>query len=210
MLLIELAGTFVFALSGATAGVRKQLDLFGVLVLSIVSANFGGIARDVLIGAVPPVALQDLKYIGVSVAAGVMTFYWYPIINRLGSPVLLFDAVGLALFAVAGAQKALSFGLDPVMAALLGMVTGIGGGMARDILLAQVPTVLRSELYAIAALAGGGMVVVGSVLDFPPAVANVAGIAVCFGLRLMAIKYGWRLPVAFHSEPTEVDPNRKD
>ncbi len=210
MLLIELAGTFVFALSGATAGVRKQLDLFGVLVLSIVSANFGGIARDVLIGAIPPVALQDMKYMGVSVAAGVMTFYWYPIINRLGSPVLLFDAVGLALFAVAGAQKALSFGLDPVMAALLGMVTGIGGGMARDILLAQVPTVLRSELYAIAALAGAGMVVVGSVLDFPPTVANIAGIAVCFGLRLMAIKHGWRLPVAFHSEPTEFDSNRKD
>lgn len=210
MLSIELAGTFVFALSGATAGVRKQLDLFGVLVLSIVSANFGGIARDVLIGAIPPVALQDLMYMGVSVVAGVMTFYWYPIINRLGSPVLLFDAVGLALFAVAGAQKALSFGLDPVMAALLGMVTGIGGGMSRDILLAQVPTVLRSELYAIAALAGAGMVVVGNVLDFPAAVGNVAGIAVCFGLRLMAIRYGWRLPVAFHSEPTELDSNRKD
>ena len=210
MLLIELAGTFVFALSGAIAGVRKQLDLFGVLVLSIVSANFGGIARDVLIGAIPPAALQDLKYMGVSVAAGVITFYWYPIMNRLGSPVLLFDAGGLALFAVAGAQKALSFGLDPVMAALLGMVTGIGGGMSRDILLAQVPTVLRSELYAIAALAGAGMVVVGRVLDFPSAVANVAGIAVCFGLRLMAIKYGWRLPVAFHSEPTEFDSNRKE
>lgn len=210
LLVIDLAGTLVFALSGATAGVRKQLDLFGVLVLSFVSATFGGIARDVLIGAVPPAALRDWRYMGASVAAGVITFYWYPFINRLGSPVLLFDAAGLALFAVAGAQKALSFGLPPIMAALLGMVTGIGGGMARDILLAQVPTVLRSELYAIAALAGAGMVVVGSLFDLSSAAASVAGIAVCFGLRLMAIMHGWRLPVAFHSEPTEFDSNRKD
>jgi len=210
ILIIELVGTLVFALSGATAGVRKQLDLFGVLVLSFAAASFGGIIRDVLIGAVPPASLRDWRYLAVSVAAGVITFYWYPLIDRLSSPVLLFDAAGLALFAVAGAQKALSFGLDPVMAALLGMVTGIGGGMARDILLAQVPTVLRSELYAIAALAGAGMVVLGSVLEFPPSAANVAGIAICFGLRLMAIRHGWRLPVAFHSASTEFEKGRKD
>ena len=210
MLVIELVGTLVFALSGATAGVRKQLDLFGVLVLSFASASFGGIIRDLLIGAVPPASLRDWRYLSVSVAAGVITFYWYPLIDRLSSPVLLFDAAGLALFAVAGAQKALSFGLNPIMAALLGMVTGIGGGMARDILLAQVPTVLRSELYAIAALAGAGMVVVGSVLDFPSAAAAVAGIAVCCGLRLMAIKHGWRLPVAFHSGPGEMELRHKN
>ncbi len=209
-LAIELAGTLVFALSGATAGVRRQLDLFGVLVLSFAAASFGGIIRDLLIGAVPPASLQDWRYLAVSVAAGIITFYWYPVINRLNSPVLLFDAAGLALFAVSGAQKALSFGLNPVMAALLGMVTGIGGGIVRDILLAQVPAVLRSELYAIAALAGAGMVVTGSVLGFPSTAATVSGIAVCFVLRLMAIQYGWRLPVAFHCEPTNVDSPRKE
>lgn len=203
MLVIELAGTFVFALSGATAGVRKRLDLFGVLVLSFVAATFGGILRDVAIGAIPPASLQDWRFGAASVVAGIVTFYWFPIIDRLSSPVLLFDAAGLALFAVAGAQKARAFGLNPVMAALLGMVTGIGGGIARDILLAQVPAVLRSELYAIAALTGAGIVVVGSVVGLPSAVATVAGIAACFGLRLMAIKYGWRLPIAFHSSPAE-------
>ena len=210
MLVIELTGTLVFALSGATAGVRKRLDLFGVLVLSFAAASFGGIIRDLLIGAVPPASLQDWRYLAVSVAAGVVTFYWYPLIDRLSSPVLLFDAAGLALFAVAGAQKALSFGMDPLMAALLGMVTGVGGGIGRDVLLAQVPTVLRSEFYAIAALAGAGVVVLGSLLSIPPTAATVAGIAVCFGLRLGAIRYGWRLPVAFHSEPTDSDSGPKD
>ena len=210
MLVIELTGTLVFALSGATAGVRKRLDLFGVLVLSFAAASFGGIIRDLLIGAVPPASLQDWRYLAVSVAAGVVTFYWYPLIDRLSSPVLLFDAAGLALFAVAGAQKALSFGMDPLMAALLGMVTGVGGGIGRDVLLAQVPTVLRSEFYAIAALAGAGVVVLGSLLSIPPTAATVAGIVVCFGLRLGAIRYGWRLPVAFHSEPTDSDSGSKD
>lgn len=203
MLVIDLVGTFVFALSGATAGVRKQLDLFGVFVLSFASATFGGIMRDVAIGAIPPASLRDWRYLGASILAGVITFYWYPLINRLSSPVLLFDAAGLALFAVAGAQKALAAGLNPLMAALLGMVTGIGGGIIRDVLLAQIPTVLRSELYAVAALAGAGLVVLGHELGLPSGAATVAGIAGCFGLRLMAIKYGWRLPIAFHSDPAE-------
>jgi uncharacterized membrane protein YeiH len=108
----DLAGTFVFALSGATAGVKHRLDLFGVLVLSFAAGSSGGIARDVMIGAVPPVAITDWRHIAVSVCAGLITFYWYPIINRLRSPVLVFDAAGLALFAVSGATKALAFHAD--------------------------------------------------------------------------------------------------
>jgi uncharacterized membrane protein YeiH len=110
--------------------------------------------------------------------------------------VLLFDAAGLALFAVSGAHKALSYGLDPIMATLLGMVTGIGGGMARDILLAEIPTVLRSDLYAVAALAGAAVVVLANVLQLPSGIAAVVGAALCFGLRVLAIRYGWQLPVA--------------
>src|SRR5215212_7764279 len=121
LLVLDLVGTFVFALSGASAGVRRRLDLFGVLVLSFVAGNFGGITRDLIIGAVPPAAINDWRYMAVSLLAGVVTFYWFSGIDRLHSPVLVFDGAGLALFAVSGAQKALAFGLDPIMAALLGM-----------------------------------------------------------------------------------------
>jgi len=195
LLVLDLIGTFVFAISGATAGVARRLDLFGILVLSFVAGNFGGITRDVLIGSVPPAGITDWRYVAVSGLAGVITFYWYPAVDRLRSPVLMFDAAGLALFAVAGAHKALSFGLNPVMAALLGMLTGIGGGMMRDVLLADVPTVLRADLYAVAALAGAGVVVIGYLLQIPPVATTIAGALLCFGLRLMAIRHGWRLPV---------------
>ena len=157
----DLGGTFVFALSGATAGVKHRLDLFGVLVLAFAAGNSGGIARDVMIGAHPPAAISDWRYIAVSMLAGLITFYWYRIINRLSSPVLVFDAAGLALFAVAGAGKALAFQSGPVAATLLGMLTGIGGGMVRDILVTEIPTVLRTELYAVAALIGAAVMVLG-------------------------------------------------
>ena len=195
-LLFDLAGTFVFALSGALAGVKRKLDLFGVLVLSFAAANSGGIARDVLIGAIPPGVLSDWRYLGISLAAGLLTFYFSTVIIRLWNPVLLFDAAGLALFAVSGAQKALDHGLDPVMATSLGMLTGIGGGMMRDVLLTEIPTVLRSELYAVAALAGAAVVVGGHQLRLPIIPVAIAGLALCFSLRVLAIRYGWQLPIA--------------
>lgn len=196
VLVLDLVGTFVFALSGAMAAVRRRLDLFGVLVLSFAAATFGGITRDLLIGAAPPAAISNWLYLVVSLVAGIITFYWHPAIHRLQNAVLLFDAAGLGLFAVAGTHKALSYGLNPVMAALLGMLTGIGGGMARDVLLTEIPVVLRSELYAVAALAGAAVVVCGAVLQLPSAMASVVGAALCFGLRFMAIHHGWQLPVA--------------
>src|SRR5690242_13376456 len=194
-LVLDLMGTFVFALSGASAGVKRRLDLFGVLVLSFVAGNFGGITRDLMIGAVPPAAISDWRYLAVSIPAGAVTFGWFTGVNRLQSAVLLFDAAGLALFAVSGTQKALAFGLNPVMAALLGMLTGIGGGMVRDLLVAEIPTVLRADLYAVAALAGATVVVICNLLDVPSTVATLVGAALCFGLRVMAIQYGWHLPV---------------
>ncbi|HXE16700.1 MAG TPA: trimeric intracellular cation channel family protein [Stellaceae bacterium] len=195
LLSLDLVGTFVFALSGATAGVKREMDLFGVLVLSFAAASAGGIARDVLIGAVPPAAVSDWRYLAVATLAGLITFFWYRPIENLRSPVQIFDAAGLALFAVAGTQKALAFHLHPAMAALLGMLTGIGGGMARDILCAQMPAVLRSELYAVAALAGAIVTVLGYLAGMQ-SVGVAIGLVLCFGLRLMAIFRGWRLPVA--------------
>ncbi len=192
----DLAGTFVFALSGATAGVKHRLDLFGVLVLSFAAGNSGGIARDVMIGAVPPAAISDWRYIAVSMLAGLITFYWYRIINRLSSPVLVFDAAGLALFAVAGAGKALAFHAGPVAATLLGMLTGIGGGMVRDVLVNEIPTVLRTELYAVAALIGAAVMVAGRMLNVPTVADAIAGAVLCFGLRFIAMRRGWQLPIA--------------
>ncbi len=219
VLVVDLAGTFVFALSGALAGVERRLDLFGVLVLSFAAGTFGGIARDVLIGAVPPASLSNWRYLAVSVIAGVITFYRHSAVRRWRSAVLVFDGAGLAFFAVSGAQKATAFGLVPVMAALLGMLTGIGGGMTRDLLLLEVPTVLRSDLYAVAALAGAAVTVFGGLLQLPSALPMVAGFVLCFGLRLIAIRRGWRLPKARplkeeaddagrRSEGDEDDPRR--
>jgi uncharacterized membrane protein YeiH len=205
LVVLDLVGTFVFALSGAAAGVKQRLDLFGVLVLSFVAASAGGMLRDVLIGAVPPAALRDWRYLGVSLLAGLVLFFGFPYRERLRrrrNLVLMFDAAGLALFAVVGTQKALGYGLHPVMAALLGMLSGIGGGMLRDVLVAEIPNVLRSELYAVAALAGAAVVVVGHVLNVSPTAAAIAGAACCLGIRLIAIWRGWHLPVARMAEPS--------
>ena len=194
VVVLDLCGTFVFALSGATAGVKHGFDLFGVLVLSFVAANSGGIIRDVLIDAVPPPGIADWRYILVPILAGLVTFRWRALVARMHGSVQMFDAGGLALFAVSGTLKALSFGLGPVTAVLLGMVSGIGGGMMRDLLSAEVPAVLRGEIYAVAALVGAAAVVVGRMLQLPSVAAATIGAVLCFGLRFFAIRRGWRLP----------------
>jgi uncharacterized membrane protein YeiH len=200
-LALDLAGTFVFALSGAMTGVKHKLDIFGVLVLSFVAGNSGGIIRDVVIGAIPPLAINDWRYVGVCVLAGLFTFYRYPNVDRLRTPVLLSDAAGLALFAVSGASKALAFHLGPVAAVMLGMLTGIGGGMLRDVLVAEIPTVLRADLYAVAALAGAAVVVIGQRLQLPSPAVTAVGATLCFGLRFLAIRRKWRLPTACETGP---------
>jgi uncharacterized membrane protein YeiH len=195
--LFDLIGIFVFALSGGVLAVRQRLDLFGVLVLACATAVTGGIVRDVLIGAVPPAALADWRYLATAMLAGVVTFCWYDRIEHLRNPVQMFDAAGLALYAVLGTAKALAFGLSPFAATLLGIITGIGGGIARDLLVVRTPVVLQqTELYAVAAMCGGGIVAIAHALGWPQAPAMVAGALLCFGLRSMAIRRGWRLPVA--------------
>jgi len=205
--ILDLGGTFVFAISGAVAAVNRRLDIFGILVLSFVAGNFGGISRDVLIGAVPPAALSDGRYLLVSVAAGLITFCSYSGVDRLRNPVLWFDAIGLSFFAVVGAQKAITFGLSPLMAALMGMLTGIGGGMMRDVLLTDIPQVLRSDLYAVAALAGASIVAIGDMLGLSYGVSALVGGIFCFGLRFMAIRHGWHLPVAHLSARRRAETN---
>jgi uncharacterized membrane protein YeiH len=194
LLTLDLAGTAVFAVSGAAVGVRHRLDVFGVCVLAFVAGNAGGMLRDMLIGSLPPAAFEGWQYVTVSLLAAVVTFVWHPRLERLQTPILIFDAAGLGLFSVSGTQKALAFGLHPLIAALLGMLTGIGGGMFRDVLVREIPTVLRKDLYALAALAGAIIVVAGQLLHVPPAAATSGGAALCFAIRLVAIRRGWGLP----------------
>ena len=192
---LDWVGTLAFAFSGALLGVQKQFDLFGVLFLSFVVAVVGGMMRDVLIGAVPPVAITDIHYFLISIVGGLITFWWYPGVATLQRQILLFDAVGLALFAVIGAQKAIDYGINPLMAAILGMITGIGGGMTRDVLAGDVPFVLRGDLYAVAALAAGATVSLGHMLGVAPSAPMLLGAGLCVFLRLMAIYRGWRAPI---------------
>ena len=196
---LDLLGTFVFAVSGAVAGVRRRLDLFGVLVVSFAAGSAGGILRDVFIGSIPPVAINNWQIISASALAGIIVFLTFPHSPGTGRRrrlILLFDAAGLALFAVTGTQKALDYGLNPVTAPLLGMLSGIGGGMLRDILVTETPAVFRGEVYALAALAGAAVVVTGDQFKISPSAAALTGAGLCFLIRFLAIRHGWELPIA--------------
>ena len=193
---LDIVGTFAFALSGGVRAVENRMDPFGVIFLSFVAAVSGGITRDVLIGAVPPAALQSGLYVGIAVVAGTICFFAYERILQLARPVAFFDAIGLGLFCVVGARKALDAGLSPVMAALLGMLTAVGGGIAADIMTARPPMVLRRDIYALAALAGAALLTLGDLVGVPDAVVAPLGALLATSLRLVALSYDWHLPRA--------------
>lgn len=192
--LVDLAGTFAFAISGATAARRCNLDLFGILAIAFITACGGGIVRDLCIGAIPPAGLADWRYLFTAVVAALLTIVAYPWVERLTYPVRLFDAMGLGLFAVYGAHKALEFGHNAEVAILLGTVTAIGGGMARDVLLARVSIVLQKEIYASAALLGAALCVIGERNDWPALWATWLPILAAFGLRFLSLRLHWNLP----------------
>ena len=195
LVVLDLLGIFVFAVAGALVAVRRNLDIFAVLVLGGVTGLGGGFIRDVLIGATPPAALADWRYLLVPIAAGLLTFVAHPTIGRLERVVTVLDAFGLALFCVAGALKAVDHGLDPLPAALMGMVTGIGGGMIRDVLAGSVPVIFEGVVYATPALAGATVAVLLDRTDLPTVVVASAGFATCLGWRLLAMVRGWRAPL---------------
>ena len=195
LVVFDLLGILVFAISGGLVGVRKGLDLFGVLVLAGATGLGGGFVRDVLIDATPPAALADWRYLTVPVAAGLLTFFWHPLIGRQERLVGVFDACGLALFCVTGALRAVAYGLGPLPAALMGMVTAIGGGMLRDLLAGRVPVVFRGELYATPALAGAATAVLLDRTSLPLLVVAVAGGGLCLAWRLLAMWRHWSAPL---------------
>jgi uncharacterized membrane protein YeiH len=199
LLAIDLIGTFVFAVEGAMAAVLNQLDILGLMVLAFATALGGGIIRDVLIGAIPPNSIRDWRYPAAAFAGGAVVFFQSSFVNKVPESLLItLDAAGLALFAVAGAAKALDFKIHPFLAMLMGGITGVGGGTVRDVLLARVPSVLRSDVYAAAALAGAAAMILCLRLKMRPAVATVIGFAVCFGLRMIAVHEHWNLPKVAH------------
>jgi uncharacterized membrane protein YeiH len=205
LLVLNLAGTFVFGLSGGLAGVQARLDAFGVVVLAVTVGLAGGIIRDLLIG-IPPQTFRDWRYLAVAGGAGLVTFLAAPKLERLERPILVFDAAGLALFCVTGATTALDHRVGAVAAVVLGAITGIGGGMLRDILLREIPTVLRTGLYAIPALVGAAIVVVASESGVYNLAVPIVGAAVCFAVRLAGLHFDLNVPSApgRHSrEPAE-------
>jgi uncharacterized membrane protein YeiH len=195
ILWLNLVGTFVFGLSGGLAAAHARLDAFGIVVLAGVVGLAGGITRDVLIGT-PPETFRDWRYLAVVGAAGLVSFFAAPLLDHLQRAVVVFDAVGLAVFCVTGASKAVHFGLGPAQAVILGAITGIGGGMLRDVLLGQVPTVLRRELYAIPALLGAGVVVASHGAGIRSPVFPLLGACLCFATRMIGVRYRVDVPIA--------------
>lgn len=191
---LDLLGTFVFALSGAVAARQKQLDVFGIFSVAFTVACGGGIIRDVCIGAIPPAGLTNWLYLMVVLIASILAFSFYRLVNQMKEPVILFDALGLAVFAVTGARKAINFGHNYEVAILLGVVTAVGGGVLRDILLNRIPVILKKEIYASAALAGAMIVVIGHKLHFSDGAVSVVAFLVALFLPLLALHYHWNLP----------------
>ncbi len=195
ILWLNLIGTFVFGLSGGLAAMKARLDLFGVLVLALVVALAGGIIRDLLIGT-PPATFRDWRYLAAAGAAGLATLAARPLLERIWNIILILDAAGLALFCVTGAVTALAFRLGPAQAIILGVITGIGGGMLRDVLLRQIPAVLQHNLYAVPAIAGAAVVVGAHGAGTNSWAFLIIGFVVCFAIRIVGLRFNIQLPVS--------------
>ncbi|MEU2736786.1 trimeric intracellular cation channel family protein [Streptomyces sp. NPDC007095] len=204
---LDLVGIFVFAISGALLAVRKNFDVFGIAVLAEVTALGGGLFRDMVIGAVPPAAFTDLGYFSTPLLAALLVFFLHPEVERIQVAVNVFDAAGLGLFCVAGTTKAYEYGLGLTPSAALGLATAVGGGVLRDVLANEVPSLLRwdRDLYAVPAIVGATMVVLCIRYDaLSPFTSGLAAVT-AFVLRLLAMRYHWRAPRAWHRRSTATE-----
>lgn len=194
LLVLDLAGIAVFAVAGALAAVDAGFDLFGVVALAVVNAVGGGLIRDGLLGATPAAALQDWRYLGVPCAIGLVALVAHPVASRLGDLIVVVDALGLAIFAVAGTQKALRFGIGAPGAVALGVVTAVGGGVLRDVLVQRAPLVLHRDIYALAAAVGGVIAVGGDRMDLRPSLVAIVAVVATWALRMTAYHLKWNAP----------------
>lgn len=195
LLALDLLGVFIFGLTGGLAAVRKHFDLIGVVVLAVAAGLGGGIIRDVLIGAVPPVGISDWRLFSAACAAGLLTFFLHPRLSRIGRVIAVLDAVGLAVFAIAGTLKALQLGSTPLTAVVVGVITGVGGGVVRDLLSGEVPRVLaQRELYATPALVGATAYAVAWSADFVNAAVTWGCVVLIGAIRVLALFRNWQAP----------------
>ncbi|MBA3250935.1 MAG: TRIC cation channel family protein [Geodermatophilaceae bacterium] len=192
---LDLLGVAVFAVSGALVAVRSQLDVFGVTVLAGVTAIGGGVVRDVLLGITPPTTLRQWPYLIVPAVVGLVVWRFHPAVARLRRAMLIADALGLALFATTGTAVALAAGAPAVTAVLVGVTTGVGGGVLRDVLLREVPLVLRREVYAVAASLGAVIVVAGDSLGLPTTPVLVLAALSVAVVRILALWRRWNIPL---------------
>ncbi|MEV0587756.1 trimeric intracellular cation channel family protein [Nonomuraea sp. NPDC050310] len=201
--LLDLVGIFIFALTGALMGVRKRLDVVGMLVLAEITALGGGVVRDLILN-VPPIAFQSLGYVLTPVLATVVVIFWHPHVARVLPAIMVLDAAGLGVFCALGTEKALALGLSPLHAALLGVTTAVGGGILRDILAGEIPTLLYDrQLYAVPAMLGSGLRAVLFEAHLQGWVATLAAALIAFVLRISAMRYGWRAPLARGVTPSD-------
>ncbi|TQN44040.1 putative membrane protein YeiH [Blastococcus colisei] len=206
LLVLDLVGTFAFALNGALTALRAtRLDIVGVVTLGMITALGGGTIRDVFLDSLPPATFLDWRYLAVAAGGGLIAFFSGRHLERLNGPINVLDAAGLSLFAVTGALKAVDLGFGPAQAVIVGVLTGVGGGTIRDVLIRQVPSVLSSGLYAVPALVGATVVVVADVLGARGAVAAIGAAAVCFAIRMVGVHFDVNAPFPPGSRPPE-DP----
>ncbi|WP_040339514.1 trimeric intracellular cation channel family protein [Candidatus Blastococcus massiliensis] len=195
LLVLDLVGTFAFALNGALTALRAtRLDIVGVITLGMITALGGGTIRDVFLDALPPATFVDWRYLAVAAAGGLIAFLTGSYLERINGTINLLDAAGLSLFAVTGALKAVDLGFGPAQAVLVGAITGVGGGTLRDVLIRRVPSVLSSGLYAVPALFGATVVVVADLLDARGPVAAVGAAGVCFAIRMLGVHFDVNAP----------------
>jgi uncharacterized membrane protein YeiH len=197
---LDLAGIFVFAISGALLAVRKNFDVFGIAVMAEVTALGGGLLRDLIIGAVPPAAFTDLGYFVMPLVAAALVFFLHPEVERIQNAVNVFDAAGLGFFCVTGTTKAYEYGLGLTSSAALGLATAVGGGVLRDVLANEVPSLLRwdRDLYAVPAIVGATMTVLFIRFDTLTAATGALAVVTAFSLRLLAMRFHWRAPRAWN------------
>ncbi|MER5911541.1 trimeric intracellular cation channel family protein [Streptomyces sp. NPDC001982] len=201
---LDVIGIFVFAISGALLAVRKNFDVFGIAVLAEVTALGGGLFRDLVIGAVPPAAFTDLGYFITPLFAALLVFFLHPHVERIQVGVNVFDAAGLGLFCVTGTIKAYAYGLNLAASAALGLATAVGGGVLRDVLANEVPSLLRwdRDLYAVPAIVGAIMVAVCIRYDALTPFTSGTAVVTAFVLRLLAMRFHWRAPRAWNRRST--------
>lgn len=202
MFVLELIGAAAFAVSGAMVAIEKKADIFGVLFLAVTTALGGGVIRDVLIGRIPPVMFVSYWYLLISVVAALAVFIdaylrseKYKLhLDKLDAVNNVFDTIGLAVFTVSGMNAAMPVSDNVILVLFVGMCTGVGGGMLRDVMTNTMPKVLRKRVYAVASLIGGGLYYVMHVLDINQLLSVGCGMLVIFALRLFATIYKWNLP----------------